>query len=47
VLLDPDTEQSLVDPQGANYNPAEYAAYLNSGLTAYENHKITLANKQK
>jgi thiol:disulfide interchange protein len=39
VLLDPDTEQTLVDPQGANYSPVEYAAYLNSGLVAFQNQK--------
>jgi len=36
VLLDPSSEQPLVPPQGANYNPAAYAAFLNSGLTAYK-----------
>ena len=39
VLLDPATEQPLVDPQGANYNPVEYAAYLNSGLVAFQGQK--------
>ena len=35
VLLDPDTQLPLVPPQGANFDPAQYLAYLNSGLTAY------------
>jgi thiol:disulfide interchange protein len=35
VLLNPDTEEPLVGPQGAEYNPASYLKYLNSGLTAF------------
>jgi len=35
VLLDPDTQTPLVPPQGANFDPVQYLAYLNSGLTAY------------
>lgn len=36
VLLDPRSEQPLVQPQGANYVVAEYLDYLNSGLNAYK-----------
>lgn len=35
VLLDPDTQLPLVPPQGANFDPAQYLEYLNSGLAAY------------
>lgn len=35
VLLDPDTQTPLVPPQGANFDPAQYLGYLNSGLAAY------------
>jgi len=35
VLLDPKTEQPLVAPQGANYDPAEYLKFLDAGLAAY------------
>ncbi len=35
VLLDPKTELPLVPPQGANYHPLEYLAYLDSGLAAF------------
>jgi thiol:disulfide interchange protein len=35
VLLDPTTEQQLVKPQGANYDVANYVAFLKSGLAAY------------
>jgi thiol:disulfide interchange protein len=41
VLLDPGIEQPLVDPQGANYNPTEYVAYLNSGLSIFKNQNTT------
>jgi hypothetical protein len=45
VLLDPNSEQPLIDPQGANYNPVEYAAYLNNGLVIYKNQKINSTDK--
>ncbi|WP_112568139.1 protein-disulfide reductase DsbD family protein [Mucilaginibacter rubeus] len=35
VLLDPDTQKPLVAPQGAEYDPSIYRAYLNSGLKAF------------
>ncbi len=35
VLLNPDTEQPLVAPQGANFDPVEFLKYLDSGLSAY------------
>jgi thiol:disulfide interchange protein len=35
VLLDPATQQSLVTPQGADFDPASYLKYLDSGLKAY------------
>lgn len=35
VLLDPKTEQPLVKPQGADYEVANYLAFLKSGLDAY------------
>jgi len=35
VLLDPNTEESLVPPQGANYNAAEFLSYLKSGVKAF------------
>lgn len=35
VLLNPDTGQPLVAPQGAEYDPAVYLQYLNSGLKVY------------
>jgi thiol:disulfide interchange protein len=35
VLLDPDTEEPLVTPQGADYDPLSYLKYLDSGLKAY------------
>lgn len=35
VLLDPGTQTPLVAPQGANFDPVQYLAYLNSGLAAY------------
>ena len=36
VLLNPDTQLPLVAPQGANYDPAGFLNYLNSGLTVYK-----------
>ncbi len=36
VLLDPRTETSLVPPQGADYEVANYLTFLNSGLMAYK-----------
>lgn len=35
VLLDPNTEQVLVTPQGADYDPVAYAEFLQSGLSAF------------
>jgi thiol:disulfide interchange protein len=35
VLLDPATGQPLVTPQGADFDPASYLKYLDSGLKAY------------
>ncbi|MBB6107615.1 thiol:disulfide interchange protein DsbD [Mucilaginibacter lappiensis] len=35
VLLNPDTEEPLVPPQGADYDPVAYINYLDSGLKAY------------
>jgi len=35
VLLNPETQQPLVSPQGADFDPASYLKYLNSGLSAY------------
>ena len=31
-LLDPRTERVLTPPQGANYDPANFLAFLNKGL---------------
>jgi thiol:disulfide interchange protein len=36
VLLDPRTEQVLVPPQGANYDPQQFYEYLKSGLNNYK-----------
>jgi len=36
VLLNPDTEEPLIAPQGADFDPASYLKYLDSGLTAYK-----------
>jgi len=44
VLLNPVTQQPLVDPQGADYESADYLKYLQSGLTAY-NDKGAFVNK--
>jgi thiol:disulfide interchange protein len=35
VLLDPKTEQPLVEPQGADYEVSHYLTFLKSGLEAY------------
>ncbi|HEY2581597.1 MAG TPA: thioredoxin family protein, partial [Mucilaginibacter sp.] len=35
VLLDPATQQPLVSPQGANYDPVAYLDYLKSGLKLF------------
>jgi thiol:disulfide interchange protein DsbD len=35
VLLDPATERVLATPQGANYDPTNFRAFLESGLGAY------------
>jgi len=35
VLLDPDTQEPLVTPQGADYDAASYLKYLDSGLKVY------------
>ena len=37
VLLDPATEQPLVAPQGADFDAAAYAKYLDSGLSQFKN----------
>ncbi|MDB5117200.1 MAG: disulfide bond formation protein DsbD [Mucilaginibacter sp.] len=39
VLLDPQTEQTLVAPQGAVYDAVLYAAYLQSGLDEFKKAK--------
>lgn len=36
VLMDPRTEKPLLAPQGAEYDPAAYAAYLQQGINAYQ-----------
>jgi len=36
VLLDPVTGEALVTPQGADFNPANYLKYLDSGLTTFK-----------
>lgn len=36
VLLDPDTQEPLVTPQGAEYDAVKYLQYLDSGLKAYK-----------
>ncbi len=36
VLLEPDSEQVLVSPQGADYDAASYLMYLNGGLEAFK-----------
>jgi thiol:disulfide interchange protein DsbD len=36
VLLNPDTEQPLVTPEGADFEVANYLNYLTSGLKAYK-----------
>jgi len=36
VLLDPATEMPLVTPEGADYDPARYYSYLQSGLNRYK-----------
>ena len=36
VLLDPQTEQPLVTPQGANYDSVAYLDYLKSGLKVFD-----------
>ena len=36
VLLDPETEQPIVAPEGANYVVSEYLKYLDSGLSAFK-----------
>jgi thiol:disulfide interchange protein DsbD len=36
VLLDPATGQSLAPPQGADYDPSRYAAYLDQGLQQFK-----------
>ncbi|MCC8427021.1 protein-disulfide reductase DsbD [Mucilaginibacter sp. UR6-11] len=35
VLLDPEKQEPLVTPEGANYDAAGYAGFLQSGLKAY------------
>ena len=36
VLLNPDTQEPLVNPQGADYSISGFLAYLSSGLQAYK-----------
>jgi thiol:disulfide interchange protein len=36
VLLNPNTEQPLVTPKGADYDSISYLKYLNSGITAFK-----------
>jgi thiol:disulfide interchange protein len=36
VLLNPDTEQLLVTPEGADYDPASYLKFLASGLKVFK-----------
>jgi thiol:disulfide interchange protein len=36
VLLDPRTESVMVTPQGADYEPSNYMAFLNQGLSVYK-----------
>jgi thiol:disulfide interchange protein len=36
VLLDPRTESVMVTPQGADYTPSNYQAFLNQGLSVYK-----------
>jgi thiol:disulfide interchange protein len=36
VLLDPRTESVMVTPQGADYEPSNYLAFLNQGLAIYK-----------
>ena len=36
VLLNPQTEQPLVPPQGADYEPANYLKFLDAGLSSYK-----------
>jgi len=36
VLMDPATEQPMVSPQGADYDPQSYLKYLNSGLHIFQ-----------
>jgi len=38
VLLNPNNEQALVSPQGADYDPVSYLKFLDAGLTVY--HKM-------
>jgi thiol:disulfide interchange protein len=35
VLLDPNNEQPLVSPQGADYDPVNYLKFLDTGLAAF------------
>ncbi len=35
VLLDPETEQPLLAPEGADFDPSAYLSYLDKGLTAF------------
>lgn len=35
VLLNPGTERVLATPQGADYEPANFQAFLGSGLQAF------------
>ena len=39
VLLDPNTEEPLVTPQGADFDPVSYFKYLDSGLKVFKVNK--------
>ncbi|WP_257669603.1 protein-disulfide reductase DsbD family protein [Parapedobacter tibetensis] len=36
VLLDPNTEQVLIEPKGADYNVESYRSFLQSGISAFK-----------
>lgn len=40
VLIDPEDETLLVQPQGADYNPENYKKFLTDGLTAFDNKRL-------
>ncbi len=39
VLLNPYTEKPLISPEGADYDPLKYVAYLNKGLLIYQSQR--------